>query len=55
MELRDPLLLRQQCFVGGKWIGTPETEVSDPATGAVIARVSRFGGVKYMLMGGLDR
>jgi succinate-semialdehyde dehydrogenase/glutarate-semialdehyde dehydrogenase len=46
MELRDPLLLRQQCFVGGKWIGTPETEVTDPATGAVIARVPRFGGAE---------
>src|SRR5262245_60691538 len=43
MQLRDPDLLRQQCFVGGKWIGTPETDVTDPATGAVIARVPRFG------------
>ena len=43
MQLKDPTLLREQCFVGGKWIGTPETEVTDPATGAVIARVPRFG------------
>jgi succinate-semialdehyde dehydrogenase / glutarate-semialdehyde dehydrogenase len=43
MELRDPSLLRQQCFVGGKWIGTPVTEVTDPATGKVIAKVPYFG------------
>ena len=43
MRLKDPTLLRQQCFVGGKWIGTPATEVTDPATGAVIARVPYFG------------
>jgi succinate-semialdehyde dehydrogenase/glutarate-semialdehyde dehydrogenase len=42
MKLKDPSLLRQQCFVGGQWIGTPETEVTDPATGEVIARVPRF-------------
>jgi succinate-semialdehyde dehydrogenase/glutarate-semialdehyde dehydrogenase len=43
MELRDPSLLRQQCFVGGKWVGTPATEVTDPATGKVIAKVPYFG------------
>ena len=43
MELKDPTLLRQQCFVGGAWIGVPETEVTDPATGGVIVRVPRFG------------
>jgi succinate-semialdehyde dehydrogenase/glutarate-semialdehyde dehydrogenase len=44
MELKDKSLLRQQCFVGGEWIGVPETAVTDPATGAVIAKVPRFGG-----------
>src|SRR5665213_2970969 len=43
MHLRDPTLLREQCFVGGKWIGKPEIEVTDPATGKVVARVPRFG------------
>jgi succinate-semialdehyde dehydrogenase/glutarate-semialdehyde dehydrogenase len=46
MQLRDPDLLRQQCFVGGKWIGTPETAVTDPATGAVIAKVPYFAGAE---------
>jgi len=43
MQLKDPTLLREQCFVGGKWIGKPEIEVTDPATGKVVARVPRFG------------
>ena len=43
MELNDPTLLRQHCFVGGAWEGRPETAVTDPATGDTIARVPRFG------------
>ena len=43
MKLNDPSLLREQCFVGGAWTGTPETPVTDPASGDVIARVPRFG------------
>ncbi len=43
MDLRDPGLLRQQCFMGGEWLGAPEIEVNDPAGGAAIARVPRFG------------
>jgi len=44
MDLKDPTLLRDRCFVGGAWIGTPATEVSDPATGEALALVPRFGG-----------
>jgi succinate-semialdehyde dehydrogenase/glutarate-semialdehyde dehydrogenase len=43
MHLRDPSLLRDRCFVGGRWIGVPETAVSDPATGEVIGKVPHFG------------
>jgi succinate-semialdehyde dehydrogenase/glutarate-semialdehyde dehydrogenase len=43
VKLKDPSLLREQCFVNGAWIGSPETEVTNPATGDVIARVPRFG------------
>ena len=46
MKLKDPALLREQCFVGGKWIGKAETDVTDPATGAVIARVPKFAGAE---------
>src|ERR1700686_4293060 len=43
MDLKDRSLLREQCFVGGDWIGTPATAVTDRATSAVIAKVPRFG------------
>jgi succinate-semialdehyde dehydrogenase/glutarate-semialdehyde dehydrogenase len=43
MDLKDPGLLRQQCFVGGQWVGEPATEVTDPASGDALARVPRFG------------
>ncbi len=46
MKLKDPSLLREQCFVGGQWIGTPETAVTDPATDETIAKVPRFGTVE---------
>jgi len=41
--LKDLSLLKQQCYVGGAWVGTPEMEVTNPATGEVIAYVPRFG------------
>jgi succinate-semialdehyde dehydrogenase / glutarate-semialdehyde dehydrogenase len=43
MDLRDPSLLREQCYVAGAWTGRPETAVTDPATGGTIVRVPRFG------------
>ena len=43
MKLHDPSLLREQCYVGGAWVGEPGIEVTDPATGEVVARVPRFG------------
>jgi len=46
MKLKDPTLLREQCFVDGAWTGTPETDVTNPATGEVIARVPKFGGAE---------
>ena len=43
MDLKDPTLLRRQCLVGGAWVGTPETDVSDPASGDVVGKVPRVG------------
>jgi succinate-semialdehyde dehydrogenase/glutarate-semialdehyde dehydrogenase len=43
MQLKDQALLREQCFVGGAWIGTPQIAVTDPANGDTIARVPSFG------------
>jgi succinate-semialdehyde dehydrogenase/glutarate-semialdehyde dehydrogenase len=39
VSLKDPSLLRQQCFVGGEWIGTGCDPVENPATGKIIAKV----------------
>jgi succinate-semialdehyde dehydrogenase/glutarate-semialdehyde dehydrogenase len=36
-------LIRQHCFAGGQWVGEPADDVTNPATGAIIARVPRFG------------
>jgi len=43
IELRKSGLLRQQCFIGGQWIGEPTTAVTDPATGQEIGKVPNFG------------
>jgi succinate-semialdehyde dehydrogenase len=38
-ELSDSSLLRQQCLVGGKWVGKGTCPVVNPATGEVLASV----------------
>jgi succinate-semialdehyde dehydrogenase/glutarate-semialdehyde dehydrogenase len=44
MELNDKSLLRKQCYIDGKWVGGDATiDVTNPATGASIATVPRFG------------
>jgi succinate-semialdehyde dehydrogenase/glutarate-semialdehyde dehydrogenase len=43
MDLKDRSLLREQCFVGGDWVGAPKSEVRDPATGRLLTRVPHFG------------
>uniref|UniRef100_B0T7H5 Succinic semialdehyde dehydrogenase n=1 Tax=Caulobacter sp. (strain K31) TaxID=366602 RepID=B0T7H5_CAUSK len=43
MSLRDPSLLKDQCFVGGAWIGLPQVDVIDPASGEKIAAVPNCG------------
>ncbi len=43
-RLKDKSLLREQCYVDGKWIGAAQTiPVSDPASGDVIASVPKLG------------
>lgn len=47
MQLSDPKLLRDQCYVDGKWIPAnsgKSFDVTNPATGAVLASVPSFGG-----------
>ncbi|MCX5493862.1 NAD-dependent succinate-semialdehyde dehydrogenase [Kaistia dalseonensis] len=43
LKLIDPTLLKDQCYVDGAWIGSPQTDVTNPATGAIIGRVPHFG------------
>jgi succinate-semialdehyde dehydrogenase/glutarate-semialdehyde dehydrogenase len=46
IALKDPLLLREQCFVGGAWVGSPGLPVNDPATNETVGRVPNFGGAE---------
>ncbi len=44
--LSDPALLRQQCYVDGRWVDADEggkNEVHNPATGKLLATVPRMG------------
>jgi succinate-semialdehyde dehydrogenase/glutarate-semialdehyde dehydrogenase len=46
VELRDPTLFRQACYIDGSWIessGHQTIEVDNPATGQVIGTVPRLG------------
>lgn len=46
MQLKRPDLLRQQCYLNGKWVGADDgstAPVSNPATGEIIARVPVMG------------
>ena len=44
--LKDPTLLRTQCFINGRWCDADNGEtitVTNPATGEVIGTVPRMG------------
>jgi succinate-semialdehyde dehydrogenase/glutarate-semialdehyde dehydrogenase len=43
MKLADPSLLKSQCLVDGAWVGEGVDDIRNPATGALIASVPRFG------------
>lgn len=43
LALKDPTLLKSQCYVDGTWIGTGVDPVINPATGETIGHVPRFG------------
>ncbi|MGJ5040555.1 MULTISPECIES: NAD-dependent succinate-semialdehyde dehydrogenase [unclassified Bradyrhizobium] len=42
-RLKDPSLLREQCYIDGAWVGTPVLPVNNPATGAELAKVAQLG------------
>ncbi|QCK86784.1 NAD-dependent succinate-semialdehyde dehydrogenase [Phreatobacter aquaticus] len=43
LALKDPSLLKSQCYVNGEWIGKGVDPIINPATGQTIALVPRFG------------
>ncbi|HZZ60542.1 MAG TPA: aldehyde dehydrogenase family protein, partial [Roseiarcus sp.] len=43
MKLSDKSLLKTQCLVDGKWLGEGVDEIRNPATGALLAKIPRFG------------
>ena len=46
MQLNDPQLLRQQCYIDGAWVdadGGETIEVTNPADASVLGRVPRMG------------
>jgi len=43
MKLADSAILKHRCLVDGKWVGEGIDEIRNPATGALVAKVPRFG------------
>jgi succinate-semialdehyde dehydrogenase/glutarate-semialdehyde dehydrogenase len=46
LGLKDFGLFRQQCYVGGQWIGTPESAVRNPYDQRVLGHVPNFGALE---------
>ncbi len=42
LKLKDADLLRQQCLVDGRWVGSADDAVDNPATGEILGRVPHF-------------
>src|ERR1700746_3231074 len=38
-RLKDPSLLREQCYIDGAWVGTAARAVTNPANGTELAKV----------------
>ena len=38
-RLKDPSLLREQCYIDGAWVGTPSRAVTNPANGVELAKI----------------
>jgi succinate-semialdehyde dehydrogenase / glutarate-semialdehyde dehydrogenase len=46
IQLSDPSLFREQCYVDGAWVGADDRstiKVDDPASGEIIGTVPRMG------------
>ena len=42
-RLKDPSLLREQCYIDGAWVGAPTFAVNNPATGVELAKIAQLG------------
>lgn len=50
MELKDPALLRQECYINGAWVSAIDSfEVIDPADGQLVGKVPSLGQVATRL------
>lgn len=43
LSLKDPTLLKSQCYVNGQWTGEGAAAVDNPATGEILAKVPEMG------------
>ena len=43
MDQKVDTLIREQCYIDGAWTGQPKNAVTNPATGAEIAKVPDVG------------
>lgn len=43
MQLKDPSLFKQQCYINGKWVGSGVSEITNPANGEVIGKIPEMG------------
>lgn len=44
LNLKDPSLFKQQCYLNGQWVSSTETmSISNPATGEIIGTIPRLG------------
>src|SRR5467141_3411928 len=41
-RLKDPSLLREQCYIDGAWTGTPANPVTNPVNGVELAKVPKM-------------
>ena len=41
-RLKDPSLLREQCYIDGAWVGTPVHPVNNPASGVELAKIAQL-------------
>ena len=44
MQLNDPSLLKDKCYINGAWVGDGVDVVTNPANGDEIGKVPNLGG-----------